>query len=35
MVYGIQNDRTDQTKTMQKEKRKKYADEAKLLRNTF
>ena len=22
MVYGIQNDRTDQTKTMQKEKRK-------------
>ena len=22
MVYGIQNDRTDQTKTMQKEKKK-------------
>ena len=31
MVHGIQNYHTDQTKTMQKEKRKKYADGAELL----
>ena len=31
MVYGIQNDRTDQTKTMQKGKKSKYVDGAEKL----
>ena len=34
MIYGIQKDRTDQTKTMQK-KNSKYADGAKLLRKNY